>query len=135
MRADWFYERQPPSAFVIQEHLRQAIWWGGLGTAWIDVERVESPYLARGQWNDKHFSLEWERASWVKLTSDQVTKEVVDVFEQLLGFAPLATYTQDGQYIAEWWRRREAREQRWEELRQDERIDELERKFSLPLYA
>lgn len=135
MRNEWFYEPQPPSRFVIQEHLRQSLWRGGLSTSWIDVEQAEPPHRASGRWRDLTFTIEWERARRLTLISSEKSQELREIMEHVLGFAPLASYTQDEQCVVEWWRRPEEREERWKELQQDESLDELERHVPLPRYT
>lgn len=135
MRNEWFYEPQPPSRFVIQEHLRQAVWRSGLSSAWVDVDSTEEPYRATVRWRDMTYTLEWETAKRLTLRASRPDDELIDVWEHIIGFEPLASYTQGDEYVVEWWRRREEREARWEELEQDEALEDLERHIPTPLYS
>ncbi|MDQ7028385.1 MAG: hypothetical protein Q9O62_00715 [Ardenticatenia bacterium] len=129
MRNEWFYEQEPSSRFVIQEHLRQALWRMGLGMAWVEVERETPPYRAVVYWYDRRWTLEWEPAKYVRLSMPEDLPDVLRVMELMLGFRPLARYRQAGQMIWEWWRRRTEREARWQELSQQEGLEELERLY------
>jgi len=129
VRNEWFYEQEPPSKFVIREHLRQALWRMGLGMAWVEVEQETPPYRAVVYWYDKKFALEWEPAKYLKLSLDQESREIVRVVELMLGFKPLARYRQGNTLVWEWWRRRAEREARWQELSQQGDIEDLERLY------
>lgn len=135
MRNEWFYEPQPTSKFVIQEHLRQAIWRSGLSSAWIDADVTEEPYRAVVRWQDMRYTLEWETSTRLTLRASKRVDELIEVWEHIMGFKPLASYTQGEENVVEWWRRREEREARWEELQQDETLDDLERHVPIPIYS
>jgi len=129
VRNEWFYEQEPPSRFVIQEHLRQALWRMGLGMAWVEVEQEKPPYRAVIYWYDRRWTLEWEPARYARLTLPEELPDVVRVMELMLGFKPLARYRQEGRLVWEWWRRRAEREARWQELTQQGELEELERLY------
>lgn len=135
MRNEWFYEPQPSSKFIIQEHLRQAIWRSGLSSAWVDVDQAEEPYRATVRWQDMTYTLEWETSTRLTLHASKRVDDLIEVWEHIMGFEPLASYAQGDEYIIEWWRQREQREARWDELQQDETLEELERHVPVPIYS
>lgn len=122
--ARWFFQAEPASKFVIQEHLRQTYWRAGLGTLWIECRQATLPFRAEGYWEDVAVTLEWETADWLRLTMSADAPRVVQVTQLLLGFKPLARYVQNGRVVYEWRARNRA--QRLEELRDDQMLQNLE---------
>ncbi|HBY96243.1 MAG TPA: hypothetical protein DEP84_20200 [Chloroflexi bacterium] len=122
--AHWFFEPEPASGFVIQEHLRQTFWRAGLSTLWIECHQATPPFRAEGYWEEVALALEWDTADWLLLMLSQDAPRVVQVTQLLLGFKPLARYVQNGRVVYEW--RARNRQQRLEELRGNQALENLE---------
>lgn len=100
--ARWFFQREPKSKFVIQEHLRQGYWRVGPSSLWIEAVTDESPYRAVGHWHDLRFELEWAPRDFVRLIAERADDELIRATTLQLGFKPARRYEQDGKIVVEW---------------------------------
>nr|WP_290665144.1 hypothetical protein [Ardenticatena sp.] len=130
--ARWFYDIEPNSRFVVQEHLRQAFWFAGAGTLWIEVTRAEEPFEAVGYWNDVKFTLEWERARRLTLRAPRRLPEIEKVLTLLITFEPLATYQRGDEHVTEWVIRSQDRIERLNALHADDTVQNLEEVAPVP---
>ncbi|MDQ4076696.1 MAG: hypothetical protein M3220_10685 [Chloroflexota bacterium] len=104
--ARWFFQREPSSKFVIQEHLRQGYWRAGPGKLWVDAVQVTPPYKAVGYWHDVTFELEWVPLDYLLLRSNRREEELIRATNLQLGFKPSKEYEENGKHVTEWRMRR-----------------------------
>lgn len=100
--ARWFFEIEPDSKFVIQEHLRQDYWRNGPSTMWIDVVESKPPYRAVGYWHDVTLELEWMPREYVQLRTNKEAPELIRVTTLQLGFKPIRREQEGDRFIVEW---------------------------------
>ncbi len=100
--ARWFFQREPHSRFVIQEHLRQGYWRAGPANMWIDAVDADAPYKAVGYWHDVSFELEWMPREYVVLRANRPEAELIRATTLQLGFQPARQYEDAGKHVAEW---------------------------------
>ncbi len=106
--ARWFFQSEPDSRFVIQEHLRQDFWRAGPAALWIEVVKSTSPFLAAGYWHDVTFDLEWESQTVVRLRASRQEPELIRALTLQLGFKPTHQGEEQGKHLAEWRLRQQA---------------------------
>lgn len=100
--ARWFFEPDPNSKFIVQEHLRQDYWRSGPATMWIDAVQTTPPYKAVGYWHDVNFELEWQPRDYVLLRASRKEKELIRATSLQLGFQPSRQEEEGGKYVVEW---------------------------------
>ncbi len=125
MITDWFFAQFPPSRFVIEGELRNALWHAGLTGFWLTCTREEPPYQVEGFWKDKKFQLEWDGKTYIMLKTKEPNPELLDIFEHGLKHRAMAAYKNgDGMVVVE-WRAKDA-DARFAELQASD-VQELER--------
>lgn len=100
--ARWFYDDEPDSGFVIQEHLRQNYWRVGPSSMWVDVVKSTPPFQARGYWREAKFDLEWQPRVYVRLSTTAEAKELERVTSLQLGFKATDRREEEGRQVIEW---------------------------------
>jgi hypothetical protein len=100
--ARWFFDSEPNSRFIIQEHLRQDYWRNGPSQLWVEAVQTTAPYKAVGYWHDLSFELEWVPREYVLLRSNRRDDELIRVTTLQLGFKPLRVGEEEGRYVVEW---------------------------------
>jgi hypothetical protein len=100
--ARWFFQIEPESKFIIQEHLRQGYWRAGPSELWIEAVEVKPPYRAAGYWHDVAFELEWVPLEYVRLSANRDEPELTRATSLQLGFKPVERREEDGKLIVEW---------------------------------
>lgn len=100
--ARWFFESEPNSKFVIQEHLRQDYWRAGPAQLWVDAVQTTPPYKAVGYWHDVSFELEWIPREYVELRCSRKEPELIRATTLQLGFRPAHEGEEGGKYLVAW---------------------------------
>ena len=103
MITNWFFTQFPPSRFVIEGEIRNALWQGGLTDLWLSCTHEEPPYEIQGFWQKKEFNLEWDGKTYIMLKTKEPDPELLERFERVLKHRALAAYKNgDGMVVVEW---------------------------------
>jgi hypothetical protein len=90
------------SRHAIENELRFAFWRAGFKAVWFSCLKDTAPFQARGMWNEKEFSVEWEPKKFLLVKMSKPDEELRRAFEAVLHHKPLAAYKSDGTVVLEW---------------------------------
>lgn len=103
MVTNWFFTQFPPSRFVIEGEIRNALWQAGLTDLWLSCTRDVPPFEIYGSWKQKEFRLEWDAKTYILLKTKEPNPALLERFERVLKHRALAAYKDgEGMVVAEW---------------------------------
>jgi hypothetical protein len=111
----WFYRAPEKIPYYISERVNSTFWEARLGGVYLDVERAESPFLMKGNYNGTPISLEWEPAKWLRLSTSPASPALANGVNNILRRrADLSYENEEGETIWEW--RLQDADKRWQQI-------------------
>jgi len=115
--ATWFYRAPEKAPFLLAERVRTTFWDARFGDFWVDAVSTESPIRMEGIYSGQAIQFDWEPGKWFKLSTNAVSKALLEGTNLVLGLKAVLKYEDSGgQLVWEWWVNPDELEKRWKEI-------------------